>query len=253
MPYLNYETKTINGGVVVFAQIEGIKELNLIDQTIAEECKAILDVILTLKDLRCIFLSGITNKAFIGGADLNALGILNQLSADRFITSIHNLCYTIRSAKVPIVAVMSGYCLGAGLELAVSCDFRIADNSVRCGMPEVRVGVPSVVEAALLPGIVGWGKARELMLRGNIIDAHEALAIGLVEHVVKNKDLHALVNLIASDIVGCGPEAIASQKALFLKWENETIDNAITEGVECFVDAYRTSEPREMIQKFFNK
>ena len=253
MAYLNYEKKTINGGLVVLARFEGVKELNLIDQKIAEECKEVLDAILSFKDLRCVFLFGATTKSFIGGADLNALKTLSKLSADGFITSIHELCHAIRSAKVPVVAVLSGYCLGAGLEVAVSCDFRIADDSVRCGMPEVRVGVPSVIEAALLPGIVGWGKARELMLRGNIIDADEALAIGLVEHVVKNQELSALVNLVASDIVESGPKAIASQKALFLKWENERVDDAIARGVECFVDAYKTSEPREMIQKFFDK
>ena len=253
MAHLNYEEKTVNGGLVVFARFEGTTKLNLIDQKIAEECKQTFEEILALEGLRCVFLSGASGKSFIGGADLKSLGSLTTASANGFIKSIHEFCHVIRTAKVPVIAVMSGYCLGAGLEVAVSCDFRIADDSIRCGMPEVRVGVPSVVEAALLPGIVGWGKARELMLRGNIILAKEALAIGLVEHLVSGAELAALIDLVASDILQCGPEAIASQKTLFLKWENKAIDDAIEMGVDSFVAAYKTTEPKEMIQRFFDR
>ena len=95
-------------------------------------------------------MSGCSNKAFIGGANLKSLNALEVTTAEKFISSIHQFCETVQKAQVPIIAVLKGYCLGAGLEIAAACDFRIGDSSVFCGMPEVRVGVPSVVEAVLL-------------------------------------------------------------------------------------------------------
>ena len=208
--------------------------------------------ILKIDNLRCVFLSGSSNKAFIGGANLKSLNALEVATAEKFINSIHQFCETIQYARVPVIAVLKGYCLGAGLEIAAACDFRIGDSSVFCGMPEVRVGVPSVVEAVLLPELIGWGKARELMLRGNIIDAKECQKIGLIEHLVDGEKLDLLLNEITADILSGGPEAIASQKLLFRGWKGLQYDDAIKSGVDAFVNAYKTEEPKIKINNFFN-
>ena len=239
-------------GVVVHAKISGDKTLNLVDQTILEMMTCELEKILKIDNLRCVFLSGCSNKAFIGGANLKSLNALDVTTAEEFISSIHQFCETIEYARVPIIAVLKGYCLGAGLEIAAACDFRIGDSSVFCGMPEVRVGVPSVVEAVLLPELVGWGKARELMLRGNIIDAKECQRIGLIEHLEDDEQLDLLLNDITVDILSGGPEAIASQKRLFRDWKGSQYDNAIRSGIHAFVKAYETEEPKIKINNFFN-
>jgi enoyl-CoA hydratase/carnithine racemase len=239
-------------GVIIHAKISGDKALNLVDQSILETMTCELEKILKFDNLRCVFLSGCTDKAFIGGANLKSLNALEITTAEKFISSIHEFCETIQRARVPIIAVLKGYCLGAGLEIAAACDFRIGNSSVFCGMPEVRVGVPSVVEAVLLPELVGWGKAKELMLRGNIIDAKECERIGLIEHLEDDDKLDLLLKDIIADILSGGPEAIASQKLLFRDWKGSQYDKAIRSGVAAFVKAYETEEPKIKINNFFN-
>ena len=113
---------------------------------------------------------------------------------------------------------------------------------MRCGMPEVRVGVPSVIEAALLPLQIGWGKARELMLRGHVIDTDECLRIGLLHHCVAREALDPLVAQMAEDIVDAAPRAIAAQKRLFLQWEDAHVFDAIEVGVAALKQAYGGDE-----------
>ena len=137
-----------------------------------------------------------------------------------------------------------GWTLGAGLEVAAACDFRIAANTARFGMPEVRVGVPSVVEAALLPGLIGWGRTRRLLLTGETIDAATALTWGLVEEVVPAKGLDAAVEKALLGILASGPRAIRLQKALIADWETLPLDAAIQRGIDSFASAWETDEPR---------
>ncbi len=251
-PVIDIRLREIGGGCVAEASLRGAKALNLVDQGILTEATAELDALFAAHgDLRCVLLRGAGERAFVGGANLHALGALERSTAEAFIRSVHGLCAALRRAPVPVVAVLRGYCLGAGLEIAAACDIRLGDDSVRAGMPEVRVGVPSVVEAALLPGLVGWGKARELMLRGHIIDADEALAIGLLQQRVPAAELDALATTVAADIVAGTPDAIAAQKALFLQWEEHAMSGAIERGVEAFVAAYSGSEPQRAIADFF--
>ena len=120
--------------------------------------------------VRCAVLRGATPRAFVGGADLKELGALTPATAEAFIRSIHDVCAALRDFPAPVIACIEGYCIGGGLEIAAACDFRIARSDGQFGMPEVRVGVPSVIEAALLPGLSGWGRTRELLLRGHLID-----------------------------------------------------------------------------------
>ena len=95
---------------------------------------------------------------------------------------------------MPVIARIDGYALGAGLEVAVSCDLRVATRRAKFGMPETKVGIPSVVEAALIPTLIGYGRARELLMLGEIIDADTALRWGLIERVVEPAALDAEVD-----------------------------------------------------------
>jgi enoyl-CoA hydratase len=156
----------------------------------------------------------------------------------------------VRAIPVPVIARIQGYCFGAGLELAAACDFRIASETAELGMPEVRLGIPSVVEAALLPTLIGWGRTRRLLLTGETIDAECALSWGLVEEVTAADELDGAVEACVADILACGPAAIRGQKALIAAWETLPLAAAITAGVEAFADAYRTDEPARMMAEF---
>lgn len=243
--------REIDHAAVIFAAVHGATSLNVIDADAMRRATSEFNDILQRFEPRCVVLSGRSDRAFIGGANLHALRALDQDSAEGFIRSVHEFCYALRAAPVPVIASMRGYCLGAGLEIAAACDFRVGDYSVQCGMPEVRVGVPSVIEAALLPSLVGWGKARELLLRGHIIDAAEAAQIGLLQHLVDSDKLDQLIEDILGDVVAAAPGALAAQKRLFMQWEDSSLTQAIGHGVAALVDAYATDEPQRYIDRFF--
>jgi enoyl-CoA hydratase/carnithine racemase len=106
----------------------------------------------------------------IGGADIKEMARLDQASAEKFITGLRDLCEAARAFPAPVIARMPGWCLGGGLEFATACDFRIAAHDAKFGMPEVKVGIPSVIHAALLPRLIGWGRARWLVMTAENID-----------------------------------------------------------------------------------
>ena len=159
----------------------------------------------------------------------------------------------IRELPVPVIAKMQGFCIGGGLEIAAACDFRIGDYSTTCGMPEVKVGVPSVIEANLLLGLVGWGKAKELMLRGNMIDAEECFRIGLIQHLVEVNILTSFIDDICKEIISNGANALRIQKQLILEWERVMNSNSIAASVNYFQENFESKECSELTKEFFKK
>lgn len=204
-------------------------------------------------ELRVVVLTGDGDRAFIGGADLETLGGLTPETGRAFITSLHLVCTAIRAFPVPVIARIRGYCLGAGLEVAAACDMRVAADDAVFGMPEVKVGVPSVIEAALLPQLVGWGKTREIVFTGENFDAEEALRIGFIEKLVTAGQLDQAVQSWVTSICTAGPLSIRSQKALIRKWESLPLEQAIDAGIDSLSDAYKTDEPARYVQAFFDR
>lgn len=201
-------------------------------------------------ELRAVVLTGAGDRAFIGGADVNELVELDPASAESFITALHEACRAIRDCPVPVIASIRGYCLGAGLEVAAACDLRIATRDARFGMPEVQVGIPSVIEAALLPPLIGWGRTRELLYTGAMIDAEQAARIGLVERVVAEDELAEGVEGWLDAIMSAGPAAIRAQKRLIREWERLTLDRSIEAGIGVFREAFEGPEPVAMMRAF---
>jgi enoyl-CoA hydratase len=199
-------------------------------------------------ELRVVVLRGAGERAFIGGADIDEMAALNGPdSARRFITGVHRACDALRRLPVPVIARIQGHTLSAGLEIAASCDLRIASRSAMFGMPEVRIGLPSVVEAALLPSLIGWGRARRLLLTGETIDAARAEGWGLVEEVVEDGELDSAVQRVVDNVRAAGPRAVRLQKGLIAAWEEVGIRAAVGQGVACFAQAWESEEPRRML------
>src|SRR5690606_4231942 len=144
---------------------------------------------------------------------------------------VHGMSRALRDLPVPTIARVNGICLGAGLEVMAACDMRVAAENAVFGMPEVKIGLPSVVEAALLPQLIGWGRTKVLLYTGENIDAAEALSWGLVERVVPAEGLDAAVEEWVTSIAGAGPRAIRLQKALMRQWEAMPVNDAIQAGV----------------------
>jgi len=124
---------------------------------------------------------------------------------------------------------------------------RIGDETVVIGMPEVRVGIPSVIEAALLPRLVGWGKAREMLLLGGTYDARESAEMGVLQKLVPATGLDVAVEDWISQILSNGPRAVRSQKSLITKWETLDLPQSIAVGIEHFAEAFQSDEPGTML------
>lgn len=228
-------------------------KLNVVGQEEAEALAAAVERVSASRDVRVVVLRGAGERALIGGADIGFMVDVTPEAARPFITSIHRVCEAIRRAPVPVVARMSGYCLGAGLEIAASCDLRVADETARVGMPEVQVGLPSVIEAALLPRLVGWGRAARLVYTGEIIGAQQAYEWGLVESLVPAGALDDAVARTVDMICAAGPTAIRLQKELLRDWEELPLRDAIERGIDCLPRGFASGEPRERMRAFLDR
>jgi enoyl-CoA hydratase len=185
-------------------------------------------------DLRVVLLAG-RGKAFCGGADVTELSALDASTAPLFIRKIHAVCEAVRALPVPVVARLHGAVIGAGLEIAAACDLRVAAEGTKFAMPEVRLAIPSVVEAALLPRLMGSGRAAWLVLTGQPIDARRAYEWGLVEQIGGDAELEALLK----NLLACDGAALRMQKRLLQLWEEAPLATSIEKSIELFAQAKR--------------
>ncbi len=240
-------------GNVAWVTFDQARRLNVVGSSMLEKALIVLESLSSIDGLRAVVLSGAGSRAFIGGADIREFATFDETLAIQFITRIHKVCDAIRRLPVPSIARIQGYCLGAGMEIAAACDMRAADTSARFGMPEVRVGVPSVIEAALLPGLIGWGKTRELLLTGDMIDAKEAADCGFLQSLTEPGELDARVQTWLASILNSGPIALRLQKQLIQDWETLSLQDAVQRGIGVFGAAYRTDEPGRFTREFLDR
>ncbi|HUI18531.1 MAG TPA: enoyl-CoA hydratase [Alphaproteobacteria bacterium] len=237
-------------GRIARLEVDHPGKLNVLNRALMQALVEKLEALAVDETLRVLVLSGRGESAFIGGADIREMAMLDPESARAFITLLHRVCAGLRALPVPVIARIRGWALGAGLEVAAACDLRMAAEDARFGMPEVKVGIPSVIEAALLPPLIGWGRTRRLLLTGETIDARAAERWGLVERVAAADELDAAIEDWIAAILGCGPQAIRRQKALMREWEELTPARAIERGIAAFADAFRGDEPRQRMADF---
>ena len=240
------------GGRVAFVTVDNRAKLNCLSTELNVRLCQVFADLGGDASLRAVVLTGAGDRAFIGGADLNELGGLCADSARLYITRLHQACKAIRDCPVPVIGRVNGFCLGAGLEVAASCDMRVAADTAQFGMPEVVMGIPSVIEAALLPGLIGWGRTREMLLTGALYPAAEALAMGFVQKVVPAAELAAAVDRWLAAIMYAKPEAVRSQKALMNRWERVSVEEGVLAGIDALSDAYKTGEPQAAIKAFLD-
>src|SRR5688500_4435804 len=220
----------IEGGVArIF--LNRPQKVNALDSPHLDELHSVLEKLES--SVRVVVLGG-HGRAFCGGADVNELERLSAQTAGAFVEKIHRVCAALRALAVPVVARLHGAVIGAGLEIAAACDLRIAAEGTRFAMPEVRRGIPSVVEAALLPRLVGSGRAAWLVLTGEPIDARRAYEWGLIEEIGGDEALERVVkSLLHGDF-----QALKMQKALLQLWEEAPLAESIKESIARFAAAH---------------
>lgn len=241
-----------DGGVSIIELINS-KALNIIGSPAISELTHALQTVGDDPGVRVVVLRGAGDNAFIGGADINEMVNLDQDSGQVFIRRLAGLCEAIRECPVPVIARLAGWCLGGGLEVAMSCDLRIAESGARFGMPEVAVGIPSVIHAALMPALIGAGHSAWMLLTGETIDAGTALDWGLVHEVVAPQELDARIAQLTARLGGFGPAAVRQQKRLLNKWFDMSVNAAIEDSVSEFGRAFLTGEPQRHMQSFLDR
>jgi len=227
--------------------------LNILGSAVTDSVRAGLEQLATDHAIRVLVLAGQSSKSLIGGADIKEMAMLDQASAEAFITRLANLCEAVRAFPAPVIARMPGWCLGGGLEVAAACDIRVAAHDAKFGMPEVRVGIPSVIHAALLPRLIGWGRTRWLLLTAETIDAPTALAWGLVDAVAPEGGLDAAVEQTVKSLLACGPQALRAQKALLRQWEELPLKESVDVSIGAFGRAFLTDEPKRLMHEFVTR
>ena len=238
------------GGRVARVTLQNARRANCLSTALITEIGDAFRTLAPLEDLRAAVLTGAGDRAFMAGADLAELGSADAAAGRKFITTLQETHQAIRDLPVPVIARINGACMGAGLEMAASCDLRIASDNARFSMPEVIIDLPSVIEAALFPRLIGWGRTAWLLYRGDAIDAATAAEWGLVEKSVPPDQLDAAVDELVGTIAANGPTGIRLQKRLMRDWERLPLDEGIRAGIDALTEAYRTGDPRGRIAAY---
>ena len=226
--------------------------LNLIVPEMVEGIRSTFEALRRDPGVRAAVITG-AGRATTGGMQLQVLRDLSPAGAKAFIASLHEAIGVVHDAPFPTLCMINGACLGGGFELAMACDLRTAAPEAVLGLPEIRVGIPSVIEAALLPAVVGPGRAAEMLLTGESVSAGQALAWGLVNRVAPRAELRAVTTELAGRILECAPTAVRLQKELMVRWRNTDQRTAVEYGVNAFAQSFATGEPREAMEAYLGK
>ena len=234
--------------------IEGRTHLNLLGPDVFRELRDRVNECGNDPAVRAIILRGAGERAFSAGVDLREMKDLTPLTAEQFIRSLHRAARILVDVPVPVVAAIQGPCLGGALELALAADIRIASDDAIFGLPEVRVGLPSVIEASLLPPTVGLGRARKMLLTGEIVDAKEAHRIGLVDEVVdpRSRYINSAMDT-AREFLGMARPVLASQKDIVGKWLELGEAESAEYTIKTFALGFATPYPHEAMTAFLEK
>ena len=241
---------TLDETGIATLQVTAAGTLNIIGTPAITDLRAALQALARQPDLRVLVLRGSGDLAFIGGADIGEMVGLTAATAATFIAHLAGLCDAVAAMPVPVIARLSGWCLGGGLEVALACDLRICDAGARFGMPEVKVGIPSVIHAALLPRLIGQAHATAMLLCCDNIDATQAAAWGLVHERCAVGELDAAVQRRAAALAALPPQALRQQKRLLRHWQTVPLAQAITDSVAEFAAAYASGEPQRLMGEF---
>ena len=218
-----------------------------------EEGAALLDELRNDDSVRVVVFTGAGDKAFIAGADIGEFAGRTSIT-QRDVMMSRSLFTAIDSFPKPVIAMINGYCLGGGCELALACDIRVASETASFGQPEINLGIiPGGGGTQRLTRLVGEGKAMELILTGDIIDAKTAYIIGLVNHVVPADQLRTETLELASKIANKGPIALQLAKEAVKIASRSNLDEGLRREVDLFALCFSTEDKDEGVSAFLEK
>lgn len=249
---MDYETiKVAVEGNVATVTIHRPEKLNALNAKVIEELTSAFGALATDADVRVAVLTGAGGKAFVAGADIAAMAAMGSEEAGRFARRGHALGELMAAVGYPIIAMVNGFALGGGTEIALACDLIVASDKAKFGQPEVGLGViPGFGGTIRLARRVGVGKARELVFVGGVIDAQEALAIGLADRVVPHDSLAAEVKALAGKIAANAPLAVGHAKRVMNAAENVPLGVAKELEIQGFALCFSTEDQKQGMRTF---
>src|SRR5689334_7506181 len=196
---------------ILIVTINRPDKLNALNKTVFDELNSMLNEVYTNPSIRSVIITGSGAKAFVAGADISEFSSLTKEQAKALSKRGQDVFFRIERSPKPIVACVNGFALGGGCELAMSCHFRIASDNAKFGQPEVNLGImPGYGGTQRLTQLIGKGRALELLMSGNMIDANAALQFGLVNYVVAQDELLNKAKSILAVINSKAPVAVAN-------------------------------------------
>ncbi|BDV41843.1 crotonase [Geotalea uraniireducens] len=239
---------------VVTVTINRPAALNALNREMLEELAAVINELAADQAVRVIILTGAGERAFVAGADIAVMREMAPAAARELALLGQGVCRAIERCPKPVIAAVNGFALGGGCELALSCDIRLAAESARFGQPEVNLGIiPGFGGSQRLPRLVGRGRALELLLTGEMIDAQEAWRLGLVNRVVPAAELLAEVRGLARKIAAKGLVALRLCKEAVINGQELDLERACTYEADLFALTFATEDQREGMTAFLDK
>jgi enoyl-CoA hydratase len=252
----------VNFKLIVYEKSEGIatitlnrpEALNAFSREVVDEVLQALDDVRNDENVRVVVLTGAGEKAFSAGADIKAMIGMNALKARELSLMGEKLCLALENLEKPVVAAINGFALGGGLEVAMSCDLRIASETARMGQTEINIGlIPGWGGTQRLTRLVGQTKAKELVFTGRIIDAKTAEQLGIVNMVFPAGEFRSAVRQFALDLAVKAPVALKVAKALINKGEDIGLESALALEREGFGVVASTEDLQEGVKAFTEK
>ena len=240
-------------GRVAIITINRPDKRNALNIKTREEGAALLDQLREDDSVGVVVFTGAGDKAFVAGADIGEFAGRTAITQREVMTS-RSLFTAIDTFPKPVIAMINGYCLGGGCELALACDIRIASENASFGQPEINLGIiPGGGGTQRLPRLVGEGKAMEMVLTGEIIDARTAFTIGLVNHVVPADQLQAKTLEMANRIAEKSPIALQLAKEAVKLASKSNLDEGLRREVDLFALCFSTEDKNEGVSAFLEK
>ena len=229
-------------------------KLNALNKATIQELHTAFKSLENQGDVRVIILTGSGEKAFVAGADIAEFANFSEEEGGLLAKQGQELLFDfVENLKTPVIAAVNGFALGGGLELAMSCHFRVASENAKMGLPEVSLGViPGYGGTQRLPQLVGKGKAMEMIMTAGMMTAEEAKSYGLVNYVVPQSELLALCNTIAQKIIKNSPVAISEAiKAINANFKEGV--NGFESEIKSFGKCFGTADFKEGTTAFLEK
>ncbi len=237
----------------------GFVKINRPDVYNAVNVEAILEVEDAMRDfdgdngVRVVIITG-EGKSFVSGSDISRLVEMDSLRAREYSQIGQRVLDFIERMEKPVIAAVNGFALGSGCEIAMACDIRIASDKAKFGQPEVKLGlIPGHAGTQRLARLVGVAKAKELIFTGEMIDAHEALRIGLVNKVVASETLLEEAKNMARKIMEVGPFAVRLAKTVINRGADANLAIANSYETQAFSILFSTEEAKEGMTAFLEK